>query len=201
VFRLRAASAAVRDLFPPGLDPAYEAVTALGDPGVLVGLLAVCYRVGPRRETLQVVVYGFVGLAAVVGVKALFALPRPPASVALVAAEGYGFPSGHAVAAAVIYGGAALEFGRLRDRLRAAAAAALVLAVAFSRVALGVHYLGDVLAGLAVGVAVVWVVRAVASDVRRGFTLAAVVALRGVTARAGPFHDDSEAAGRPLRRE
>lgn len=175
--RLVGLSRALFDLFPPGLEPAYVAVTVLGDTVVVTGLLALLYWWGPdRRATLSVVGYGFVGFAAVVALKGLFALPRPDA--ALVAAHGYGFPSGHAVAATVVYGGVAVERGWLADRRRAAAVAGLVGAIALSRVALRVHYLGDVLAGVAVGVALLAATRRLSRGApRRVFAVAAVLAV------------------------
>lgn len=85
---------------------------------------------------------------------------RPELANPVAHADGLSFPSGHAQSAAV----AALVlivivFPTLRRRGRRVAvvsAAVFVLSVGFSRVALGVHYASDVLAGYALGVA--WVV-------------------------------------------
>ena len=57
----------------------------------------------------------------------------------------YGFPSGHTSAAAALWGGIALVF---RKRSLYRIAAVIVLLVAFSRMYLGRHFLGDVLGGL-----------------------------------------------------
>lgn len=59
------------------------------------------------------------------------------------------FPSGHAGSAAAFVTGLALE-----SPLAGAALAPVALGVGYSRVHVGVHYPGDVLAGLAVGIAV-----------------------------------------------
>jgi undecaprenyl-diphosphatase len=65
------------------------------------------------------------------------------------------FPSGHATAAAATFAVIALLLGRRRSRRARAAlaggAVAVAVAVAGTRVLLGVHWLTDVLAGLAVG--------------------------------------------------
>ncbi|MET1003309.1 MAG: phosphatase PAP2 family protein [Acidimicrobiia bacterium] len=69
--------------------------------------------------------------------------------------SGASFPSGHSAAAAAAYMAFALLLGRRRSQpvqaLLAGAAAAVAVAVAASRVLLGVHWLTDVLAGLALG--------------------------------------------------
>jgi undecaprenyl-diphosphatase len=68
---------------------------------------------------------------------------------------GTSFPSGHSAAAAACYAAFALVIGRRRPletkALLAGLAAAIAVAVAASRVLLGVHWFSDVLAGLAVG--------------------------------------------------
>ena len=69
--------------------------------------------------------------------------------------SGSSFPSGHATAAAACYAGIALLVGRSRSRrtrsVLAGAAVAIAVAVGASRILLGVHWLSDVLAGLALG--------------------------------------------------
>jgi membrane-associated phospholipid phosphatase len=78
-----------------------------------------------------------------------------PALDPLTLTSGSSFPSGHATAAAACYAAIALLAGRRRSpRTRsvlAGAATAIAVAVATSRVLLGVHWLTDVLAGLALG--------------------------------------------------
>jgi membrane-associated phospholipid phosphatase len=71
----------------------------------------------------------------------------------LPVADGLANPSGHTAAAAAVYGGLAalvLPFGRATAILAALAAAALI---GTSRVALGMHTVADMLAGLAIGTA------------------------------------------------
>ncbi|ELY77924.1 phosphatase PAP2 family protein [Natrinema gari] len=106
------------------------------------------------------------GLATMTTLKHLFSLPRPePATVeptvfqspvrsvsrSSASADGYGFPSGHAVGATVTYGLFAMVFEAGTRRLRLAGAGVIVAAVCLTRLVLGVHYPLDVVAGVAVG--------------------------------------------------
>lgn len=183
--RLTGLSRALFDLLPPGLEPLYFAVTLLGDTLVVTGLLALLYwAYRDRRATLTAVGYGFVGFGAIVALKGFFAAPRPEA--ALIPAHGYGFPSGHALGATVVYGGLAMEHGWFEDRRKAAGIGVLVAAVAFSRVALRVHYLGDVLVGTVLGVALLLATRGLAKgSPRYTFAVAAWLAVPALYVTGG----------------
>ncbi len=153
MYRLQALSGVLRETSPPALVEAFALVTVLGGVPFLAVLLAVLY-IGWDRETVAPVVgYGLAAAAVTIALKTGFALPRPPASVraAPVDPSSYGFPSGHAVAATVVYGGLVLVRDSARESRLAAPVVALIALVGFSRVVVGVHYLGDVLAGHTVG--------------------------------------------------
>jgi membrane-associated phospholipid phosphatase len=87
-------------------------------------------------------------------VKALVDRERPPVPH-LASSSGFSFPSGHTAAAAATWAAVALVLGRgrpLRVKAWLAAGAALItVAVASSRVLLGVHWLTDVIGGAALG--------------------------------------------------
>lgn len=78
-----------------------------------------------------------------------------PAFNPAAATLGPAFPSGHSATAAAFYATAALLLGRRRGRraraVLAGSAAGIAVAVAASRVLLDVHWLTDVIAGLALG--------------------------------------------------
>ena len=78
-----------------------------------------------------------------------------PVVLHLVVANGYSFPSGHTCAAAAGWSAIALVLGRDRHKAvraaLAAMAALIAVSVAASRALLGVHWLTDVIGGLAVG--------------------------------------------------
>jgi membrane-associated phospholipid phosphatase len=87
-------------------------------------------------------------------VKVLVDRERPPVPH-LASSSGFSFPSGHTAAAAATWAAVALVLGRGRPlRVKAwlaAGAALLTVAVASSRVLLGVHWLTDVIGGAALG--------------------------------------------------
>lgn len=136
-----------------------NAITQLGGIYAIVGLCLVLAVVETIRErTIWVV--SFI-LAAVGGeevltttVKQLADRVRPTFNPA-AATLGPSFPSGHSATSAVFYATAALLIGRWRGRPARAAlagvAVGIAVAVAASRVLLDVHWLTDVIAGLALG--------------------------------------------------
>jgi membrane-associated phospholipid phosphatase len=139
-----------------------SAVTRLGGADVLlaVTLVAVLALLLRRR-----VAHAAVMVAALAGgealnwaLKAAFERPRPEFSEPLATAAGFSFPSGHAMVSLAVYGALAFVIAaRLKSRRTRAlvlgSALALVIAIGFSRVYLGVHYVSDVLAGFSAGLA------------------------------------------------
>jgi membrane-associated phospholipid phosphatase len=185
VVRLQAVSRLIRTAAPPELAPVYGAITMLGGSTFLmVALAALFWAVDERRREVALVVsFAFTALSVTIALKAGLAMPRPPASARLLGlhSDPYGFPSGHAVAAVVVYGGFASVVDRFRGRRGLLAAAAIAALIGLSRVVLGVHYLGDVLAGAALGIALLWgLLRATGGDPVRGFAIAAVAAVPAV---------------------
>lgn len=118
-------------------------------------LLSIAWRSWTPVVVLATTAAGAIGLTIVF--KAALARPRPPLVHAVAAADGYGFPSAHAAAAAAVCGAAAWLYSiRMRPwRARVAIwamAAMLAACVGISRVYLGVHWATDVIGGWIFGI-------------------------------------------------
>lgn len=148
----------VRETLEPAV-PFFEVATHLGDGAVLVAIGVLLYWFGDRpgqRERAFVVAIGIAALALAVGIKGIFALPRPTLVFSPMGYPGYTFPSAHALGAAAVYGALAVTMRTGTFRLRAAIAAVIIAIVSTSRVVLGMHYPGDVIVGVAIGLGLVW---------------------------------------------
>ncbi|HYR24472.1 MAG TPA: phosphatase PAP2 family protein [Aquabacterium sp.] len=137
-------------------------ITALGSPTVLILTVTAIwgYLAMARQWRMAWLAAGSClgGWATSIALKQMFMRSRPDVSFHGTLADGYSFPSGHAMMSAVVFLTLATLVARLapRTRLRvyAIGVAALVSGlVGLSRVYLGVHWASDVAAGWAAGVA------------------------------------------------
>ncbi|WP_336001005.1 phosphatase PAP2 family protein [Halorientalis halophila] len=190
---------------PDAVVVAFALVTLLGNVAAYFLLFSLLYWLGDRTPVVghrldraliaQVVALGFGALALVALLKPLLALPRPPGSAAPVAVDavpgvlrpvvaeattidGYGFPSGHALGSTVVYGGLGWLCASKGDRGPLYAGAAIAAAVSSSRLVVGVHYLGDVVGGIAIGL--LWLALAIRFVPTPGRSFPAAGALAGV---------------------
>ncbi len=142
-----------------------RAVTAVGDQRFfLFAMPVVAGALWARRRHVSALLFagsvlGGFGLSSLL--KIALARARPEQWAALVKETTYSFPSGHTTMATVFFGGlAAIVFHVTKKpvpRIAAAfTAAAIVVAVATSRVYLGAHWATDTFAGMLTGL--VWVV-------------------------------------------
>jgi undecaprenyl-diphosphatase len=138
-----------------------QALTDLGGRPVmtwLVGIVAAALLIRrQRRLAVYLVVTGVGALMLDPSLKLLVGRLRPVVDVPVASAPGNSFPSGHALGATVAYGALLLIFlpaaSRRYRALAIGAFAAILVLVGFTRVALGVHYVSDVLAGWLLGLA------------------------------------------------
>lgn len=198
------------DLRPEWTVDVFAAATALGDWKVLVAVcglfcLADVYRTVRRGEpddgvcadrTAFLVAVVFGGIALALLLKSLFEAPRPPEELHAITPSDDGFPSGHTMVATVGWGALAWWGVRGSRRLRVAAVGVAISVVALSRLALGVHFLVDVLAAVGFGglylVAVAWTIEdrplaafALAFVLASGAAVASGGSTRGVLAVVG----------------
>lgn len=169
--------------FPEWTTGVFGLVTQLGDMWFVVVAIGVVVALGyhdrsitptPWRDGSYLLALAIGAYALTIVFKYIFEFPRPPGATTavppawlpsfgaglyewFVTADGFGFPSGHALKSVAVYGGGALVFdGWSTPRRRWLGVAAIVLAVALSRVVLGVHYVVDVVVGLCLGAVFLW---------------------------------------------
>ena len=146
----------------PGATLFFTTMTIIGTPlplGIVVAIVFFLLLAKKRwRWAAYLVFTTGVGSLLNLGLKTYFQRTRPDLAEALRHASGYSFPSGHAMGSMVVFG--ALAYLAIRAlthwqwRWRAAAlafAAATVIAIASSRIYLGVHWVSDVAAGISAG--------------------------------------------------
>lgn len=152
-------------LGPRWLQHAAVDITSLGGHAVLITLVVLIagfLLIDRRRASAALVLASSIGATLVsLGLKLLFARPRPDVVEHLVGVSTPSFPSGHALLSAAIY----LTLGALLARefpqpaLRRyflGAAVTLTVLVGLSRIYLGVHWPSDVLAGWVIGSLWAW---------------------------------------------
>jgi membrane-associated phospholipid phosphatase len=146
-------------------DPFTEVFRAITWTGNFVTLLAVTLVavvvLWRRRRKTDALFVALAFLGAQVlsnGMKLGFRRERPFFPDPLATESTFSFPSGHALVSLAVYGSIALLLARRISSgplrlLLLGGTALLVLAIGFSRLYLGVHFLSDVLAGFAAGTA------------------------------------------------
>jgi len=154
---------ALLDAATPDVLSVMRAVNVLGNWRFLlpatVLLLVVCDR---ARRTW------WVWLALMIAAPVAEGLLKPAIGRARPESVSYGFPSGHATAAAAYFGAVLALAGDLRPRWRhlvRAGAVALIVLVGIARVMLRAHWPSDVLGGIALGLALAAAAAALATHV------------------------------------
>ncbi|GIG91584.1 phosphatase PAP2 family protein [Plantactinospora endophytica] len=144
-----------------GLVTVLRAITSLGGRPIMIWLVTIAVVGLLIRRQGRLAVYLIVtGLGALLldpSLKELVGRLRPVVDIPVASAPGNSFPSGHALGSIVAYGALLLVFlpamRRGWRRVATAVVIAVVVAVGLTRIALGVHYVSDVLAGWLLGLA------------------------------------------------
>lgn len=146
----------------PGMAEVMRDLSGLGSVTVLtllsvftVGYLAVVRSRPVALSVAAVVITGSVGVSLL---KTWFGRPRPDVAFAYLVVPGMSFPSGHAAMSAIVFLTLGVSLANARSRTREqlyilAVATLMTVLVGISRIALGVHWATDVLAGWAMGTA------------------------------------------------
>lgn len=146
----------------PRLTTVFLIVTSLGStwPVICSAVASGLYMLWKRQPywltAIWLSVFGGILLNKLL--KFAFQRPRPHFDDPVLALTSYSFPSGHTMAATVLYGVLAAvlvtKVKRRRSRVLVVFSASLLIAmVGFSRMYLGAHYLSDVLGAIAEGLA------------------------------------------------
>ena len=158
-----------RDTFPEWMAFVFAFLSYLGSVWFVAPVVVLAFWFWDRHRFASWIAIVMGGYAVMVGLKGYFETPRPgvgpaiapealPLPLALLYAPAVeiattSFPSGHAIAAVVIWTMLALELEWGTRTRRLLVAAAMVVLVSLSRIGVGVHYPIDVVAGAAVGLA------------------------------------------------
>lgn len=147
----------IQSLVDPLTTSVMIAFTWMGSPTLWVGLGLGLHWLHHKKLAVRMLTLSIISAFLVEGLKTFFARPRPGDEFLRLYSDGItqkSFPSGHAT----------LASAQIMHLLRyerspiffSALAAILVLGVALSRVYLGLHYLGDVVAGVVLGSLIGW---------------------------------------------
>ncbi|BDD81082.1 hypothetical protein TPB0596_08450 [Tsukamurella pulmonis] len=143
------------------LTTAMRVVTTVGNTASMwaIGIAGFLYLLLRRRQPEWALYCGLTqlfGLALMVVLKNVFGRERPPIPPRLVVISSESFPSGHALNSMVVLGTFAVAACALTGRRWPLVAALLgTAAIGLSRVYLAAHWMLDVVAGWAIGAAVI----------------------------------------------
>jgi membrane-associated phospholipid phosphatase len=139
---------AVQEFFGTGWTWFFQLVTLFGAHEVVAVVITLALWLSGRRLAYALLGIVFFAMATDMLLWQVIGVPRPsgPGIIVYTQAPVSSFPSGHVVVATTVWGLLAM-YGRIPKL----AVALIVLVVMISRLYLGLHYLGDVLGGVLIG--------------------------------------------------
>ncbi|MBI2874097.1 MAG: phosphatase PAP2 family protein [Firmicutes bacterium] len=142
----------------PLLTSVFTWITRLGNEEFYLLLIPFIYWSVDRKLGFRLFYVFTLSMLINVGLKEYFKTPRPsPEQVRVIypeSGEGYAFPSGHAQGSTTLWGYLATKVSRTYFT---ALVVIIVLLVSASRLYLGLHHPVDVLAGIVIGLGLLWV--------------------------------------------
>lgn len=158
---------AIRDLFPEWMAIVFAFLSFFGSIYFVAPVIVLGYWWLDHRRFVDWIAFAFGGYAIMVAIKGLTDVSRPPVGPAidpaslptvvrivyepLLIIDTTSFPSGHAIAATIVWTMFYLETDIASERIRGVIAIGMIGLVSLARVAGGIHFPIDVIAGVAIG--------------------------------------------------
>jgi len=149
---------AIQSIHNPFFDMLFISITYLGSEFFYFVFIPYFYWNVDKRFGLKLSIMFLISVYLNTAIKELTSINRPIGypgirSLALSTAGGYSFPSGHAQHSTVVWGIVASRFRSVKWYV---IAGIFIVSVSFSRLYLGVHWPLDVIGGIVVGFALVY---------------------------------------------
>lgn len=137
-------------LLMPGSELFFKVVTIMGSDYFYITLIAIDYWIINKRASILTTYVLIISVVSNYWLKIIIRHPRPPVTNWLpeVDAVNYSLPSGHSQSSAVFWGWLGVK---IKTWWMGFLSASLIVLVGLSRIYIGVHWLGDVVIGWAVG--------------------------------------------------
>ena len=146
----------VEGIRSPFLNIFFDTISLAGYPTFLILFISFGYFYWSPARFSRIAMMLFISALINTFLKDFFQDPRPAIELMLDPKVGitYGWPSGHSQIAVTLWGLLAYE---LKNKWITVGAISTIILIAFSRMYLGVHDLGDVFAGLLIGAIILYV--------------------------------------------
>lgn len=143
-----------RGIGTPILDSVFKVLTDAGSVSVYIFLTSLIFWCLNKKTGIRAIYVILFSAYTVILVKNLLGMPRPPAYFHKVVETDFGFPSGHAQVSSSFWGYLGWRSKKIRIIMIGTIAVCLV---SLSRIYLGVHYPGDVVGGIILGLSVAFI--------------------------------------------
>ena len=131
------------------LDAIFIIITGFGSEIFYIVVIPPVYWCINKKFGFRLMVITTLAAYVATAIKNIIKLPRPPAYLWKTTPESYSFPSGHAFGSTTLW---LYTMVFTRRKFYIILGVVMIVLVAISRIYLGVHYPGDVLAGVALGI-------------------------------------------------